>query len=154
MTKAHTDVMDMARAEQAVQEAAQLRQHQEQLQGQQVQLAEEQPEFMAIQSSVSSSEEDCSSVASGSDLEIWDTPMDKPMDDTSDSCEENNPQGSVGKCFQHWALKHQIPHSALDDPLVGLKANGHPELPSSARTLLSTPRGQPQYREWSISTLV
>ena len=58
--------MDMARAEQAVQEAAQLRQHQEQLQGQQVQLAEEQPEFMAIQRSVSSSEEDCSSVASGS----------------------------------------------------------------------------------------
>lgn len=97
-------------------------------------------------SSASSSEEDSSSVASAtwqcfSDLEMWDTPMDKPMDETSDSCsEEHNPQGSLRNFLQHWALQHQIQHSALDDLLVGLKANGHPELPSTARTLLSTPR--------------
>lgn len=97
-------------------------------------------------SSVSSSEEDSSSVASAtwqclSDLEMRETPMDTPMDETSDSCsEEHNPQGSLRNFLQHWALKHQIQHSALDDLLVGLKANGHPELPSTARTLLSTPR--------------
>lgn len=132
------DALDAARAEQAMQEAARLRQHQQQLQEQSVLLAEEneeEPECMAVPTSSSVGTEFASDA-------LWSTPMNvEDSSDTSDSyIEENDPQSSLKDFLQHWALKHQITHSALDDLLVGLKANGHTELPSTARTLLSTPR--------------
>lgn len=47
---------------------------------------------------------------------------------------------SLSTFLQEWATKHLIKHNALDDLLKGLQKNGHPELPSTARTLLKTPR--------------
>ncbi|KAA0708859.1 hypothetical protein E1301_Tti011794 [Triplophysa tibetana] len=47
---------------------------------------------------------------------------------------------SLPTFLQEWSIKHNITHNALDDLLKGLKRNGHPELPSTARTLLKTPR--------------
>lgn len=49
-------------------------------------------------------------------------------------------QDNLKNFLQQWALTHQIPHLALSALLVFLNANGHPELPTTARTLLSTPR--------------
>jgi len=47
---------------------------------------------------------------------------------------------SFSTFLQEWATKHLIKHNALDDLLKGLKNYGHPELPSTARSLLKTPR--------------
>ncbi|XP_060761954.1 uncharacterized protein LOC132871638 isoform X3 [Neoarius graeffei] len=128
------DALDAARAEQAMQEAARLRQHQQQLQEQSVLLAEgneEEPECMAVTTSSSVGTEFASDV-------LWSTPMNvEDSSNTSDSyIEENDPQSSLKDFLQHWALKHQITHSALDDLLVGLKVNGHTELPSTASSHL------------------
>ncbi|KAG7518992.1 hypothetical protein JOB18_049125 [Solea senegalensis] len=125
---------EFAQLEQAEQQQAHL--HQEQLQQEQpqpsqLQLArecEEVSELVAMPAgSVCSSEEDNGSVYSATDLDICDVPMDGLVHQTSDSCnDEHNIKGSL-KCFlQHWALKHQIPHSAFHDLVVGLKAIGHP----------------------------
>lgn len=59
----------------------------------------------------------------------------------SETGDENKvAQTSLSTFLQEWATKHLIKHNALDDLLEGLKKNGHPELPSTARTLLKTPR--------------
>lgn len=47
---------------------------------------------------------------------------------------------SLATFLQGWATKHLIKHIAIDDLLKGLRQNGHPELPLTARTLLQTPR--------------
>ncbi|KAM4542844.1 uncharacterized protein PAE49_019354 isoform 2-T3 [Odontesthes bonariensis] len=96
---------------------------------------EEQPDELMGEptGSVSSSEQDSSSDGSALDTEMWDTPTNDAYN------KDNNPESSFRNMLQQWALKHHIPHSALDELLVGLKLNGHPELPSTARTLLSTP---------------
>jgi len=47
---------------------------------------------------------------------------------------------SLTTFLQKWATKHLIKHNAIDDLLKGLKQNGHSDLPSTARTLLKTPR--------------
>lgn len=47
---------------------------------------------------------------------------------------------SLAMFLQEWATKHNIAHNAIDDLLKELKNHGHPELPSTARTLLQTPR--------------
>ncbi|KAA0715975.1 hypothetical protein E1301_Tti016129 [Triplophysa tibetana] len=50
------------------------------------------------------------------------------------------PPASLTMFLQEWSMKHLITHNAIDDLLRGLQKHGHPELPSTARTLLRTPR--------------
>ncbi|KAA0712500.1 hypothetical protein E1301_Tti021505 [Triplophysa tibetana] len=50
------------------------------------------------------------------------------------------PPASRTMFLQEWSMKHLITHNAIDDLLRGLQKHGHPELPSTARTLLRTPR--------------
>lgn len=52
--------------------------------------------------------------------------------------EENTPDLNLPKLINHWAIKHNITHSALTD-LLHIMHNFHPELPLSSKTLLQTP---------------
>ncbi|CAN7979093.1 unnamed protein product [Ixodes persulcatus] len=68
-----------------------------------------------------------------------DSAPDESQDDSFDGTDEP-------RCLSHrlrgWAVRHNIPHSALNDLLPMLKEKD-PEIPSDARTLLMTPRECP-----------
>ena len=55
--------------------------------------------------------------------------------ETESDCSESLKDGLV-----KWANEFQIKHNALDNLLLLLQKSGHPDLPSSARTLLKTTR--------------
>ncbi|KAI2645785.1 Large tegument protein deneddylase [Labeo rohita] len=78
------------------------------------------------------------SCSSGPDS-VADSPTEENCISDTETENEMAPT-SLSTFLQQWATKHLIKHNALEDLLRGLKQNGHPELPSTARTLLKTPR--------------
>ncbi|RZF37146.1 hypothetical protein LSTR_LSTR015336 [Laodelphax striatellus] len=78
-------------------------------------------------------EERILSSCSNSDSETYNLP-DLPSQ-TVDTVEK-----SFGTELASWAVSNRINHSSLTSLLKLLKINGHPDLPSDARTLLGTPR--------------
>nr|CAK26780.1 TPA: transposase domain-containing protein [Ciona intestinalis] len=58
-----------------------------------------------------------------------------------DSSESDNEEGNkLRNNLINWVNAHQIKHNAVDELLKILKQNGHPDLCSTSRTLMSTPR--------------
>ncbi|KAL0148339.1 hypothetical protein M9458_056319 [Cirrhinus mrigala] len=60
--------------------------------------------------------------------------------DLEEEAEDDSRDLSLAAELSTWASEHQIKHNALDNLLKLLQRHGHNELPSTARTLLHTPR--------------
>lgn len=60
--------------------------------------------------------------------------------DLEEQAEDDSRDVSLAKELSTWASEYQIKHNALDNLLKLLQRHGHNELPSTARTLLHTPR--------------
>jgi len=83
-----------------------------------------------------SSDDDASVTSSDEDSEserdfVWDldaSPSVPPVDDSKVLKEK----------LAHWALKHNVTHTALDELLTMLRQHGHESLPRRATTLLGT----------------
>ncbi len=74
--------------------------------------------------------------------------MDVISDDSdcssfSDFEDNNLNDQSLRQGLGEWANKFQVKQNAIDGLLELLKENGHPHLPTSARTLLQTARNIP-----------
>ncbi|XP_039503150.1 uncharacterized protein LOC120459779 [Pimephales promelas] len=68
--------------------------------------------------------------------------MESPCSDSvsSDSDLDNHSDGTLFEALAAWTSEFQVKHNAVDRLLKLLQSHGHPQLPSTARTLLKTPR--------------